>query len=74
MIFGVLTVWQLESIGDSHQGTSGGCQAIDHVWQGRRRPKVLQIAIQGIGEIDVAVTGIDGHIVERVELTTKEVV
>lgn len=34
----------------------------------------MYIAIDGIGEIELFVPGVDGYIVDRVELTTKEVV
>jgi hypothetical protein len=44
------------------------------VSQTRNRTEVLEIPIEGIGEVQVTVPGVDADIVERVELATEVVV
>lgn len=69
-----LTIGQSEVVGDDLNSAGLEVVAVDLVAQAGRRAEVLQEAIEGIGEVQLFVTGVDDNVVERVELATEVVV
>lgn len=69
-----LTIGQSEVVGDNRDSAGLEVIAVNLVAQARRRAKVLQEAVEGIGEVQFSITGVDDNVVERVELATKIVV
>jgi hypothetical protein len=53
-----------KSISNDCDGPCGRSDTIDLVWQTGIGTKVLKVAVQGIGEVQILVVWIDGDIVE----------
>lgn len=70
----ILTIGQSEIVGDNCDRASLEVVAVDLVAQAWRRTEVLQEAVEGIGEVQFSITGVDYDVVERVELATEVVV
>lgn len=69
-----LTVRQGKAISNDSDGTSLEVIAVDLVPQARRRTEILEEAIQGVGEVEIAVLRADDQVVERAELAAEVVV
>lgn len=46
-------------------------EAVNLLRQARQRSEVLQVAVRGVGEVQVLVLGVDPDVVERVELAAE---
>ena len=68
------TIGQIKAISDNSDCTSRRVEPVDLVGQSRRGSEVLEISIERVGKIDVSITRIDRHIIERVELAAEVVV
>lgn len=71
---GGLAIGQGKIISDDSDSARLEVVAVYLVAQARRRAKVLQVAVEGVGEVQLSITGVDDNIVERVELTAEVVV
>lgn len=69
-----LTIGQGEVVSDDCDGAGLEVVPVDLVPQAGRRAEVLQEAVEGIGEVQLSVAGVDVDVVERVELATEVVV
>lgn len=69
-----LTIGQGEVVSDDCDSAGLEVVAIDLVAQAGRRAKILQEAVEGVGEVQLSVAGVDDDVVERVELAAKIVV
>lgn len=68
------TVRKGKVISDDSDGAGVKVVTIDLVSQTRNGTEVLEVSIEGIGEVQVTVPGVDTDVVEGVELATKVVV
>ena len=72
--YGLHTVGKNKVIGDNSQCTSVRVQTVYLVPQPWFGSEVLIVAVEGVSEVDVLVTWVDGDVVEGVELPPKVVV
>ena len=63
-----------KSIGSHRHGAGAVVVPVDLGRHAGSRAEVVGLAVGRVGEVDVEVSGVDGHIVERVELASEEVV
>lgn len=68
------TIRHVEPICNHPNDASIHVEPVDLVRKPRGRPEILQIAVDDIGEIELLVARVDRDVVERVELTTKEII
>lgn len=69
-----LTIGQFKPISHHCHRTRRWIEAVDHVGKGRRWAEILQIPVKRVGEVDVSISRIDGHVIEGIELPTEIVV
>lgn len=69
-----LTIGVNKSISNDRHSTSIRVESINLILQARSRTEVLDIAIDCVGEIDIFVLWVNGHVVQGVELATEVVV
>ena len=74
IIIRVLAVWHIEAICHNRHSPRGLVKPPHLLWHSRWWPEVLHIAVCRVCEVDLSIAGVDGDVVERVELTPKEVV
>lgn len=68
------TIRHVEPVCNHPNDASIHVEPVDLVRKPRGRPEILQIAVDDIGEIELLVARVDRDVVERVELTTKEII
>jgi len=74
MLTAILTVWFVKAIGNDGQRSRVRVQAVYLRWQSRARTECLEVAVVWIGKVQLAVAGVDCHVVETGELSAVEVV
>lgn len=71
---GIRTIWMIKLICHNSNSACVRVESVHLILQTRGRAEVLNIAIDCVGEINVFILRVDGHIVQRVKLATKVVV
>lgn len=69
-----LTVGQSKVISSDGNSASLEVVAIDLVTEARRGAEVLEVAVESVGEVELAVAGVNDNVIEGAELTTEVVV
>lgn len=70
----LLTVRGYKAISNYSQCPGLQVETVNLVLQARLGPEMLPVAVLGVGEVNVAISRVDGDIVEGVELSTEKVV
>ena len=68
------SIWQVKAVRHRRRCTFLGIGTVHLSWQARQRAEVLEIPIERVCKVDIAVTRMNGYIIKRVELAAKEVV
>ena len=63
-----------ETISNNGEGTILEVVAVDLLPNAGIRTEVLEVAVESVGEVEIAILWMDGKVVERVELAAKVVV
>ena len=69
-----VTIWEVEAIRHDGDRSRGRIQSVHLVREAGCRTEVLEVPIESVGEVDIAVAWIDSYIVKRVELSAKVIV
>lgn len=69
-----LTVGESKVICNNSNSASVEVVTVDLVSQTRDGSEILEVAVEGIGEVEFIVSGVDDKVVKGVELSTKVVV
>jgi hypothetical protein len=68
------TVGKGEVVGDNSDSAGVKVVSVDLVSQTRDRAEVLKISVEGVGEVQITVSGVDANVVQGVELATEVVI